>query len=209
MRSISHWTPQYIGSRIAEMAYQHSRPDEPWLTRNANLALASLLRPSDIGLEFGSGRSTIWFAKRVKHLTSVEHNCDWHAKITAMIKDRRVTNITYVFREAGIDEDAGSDNPYVSVVHDFTDDSLDFVLIDGALRALCAAESIPKLRSGGMLVIDNVNWYLPSNSRSPNSRSSDSGPCSADWDSVNQTLNSWRVLWTTNGVSDTAIFFKP
>jgi putative heme iron utilization protein len=48
-------------------------PNWPWLTKEAILLLERLLRPDDIGLEFGSGRSTIWFAERVEKLISIEH----------------------------------------------------------------------------------------------------------------------------------------
>jgi len=191
------------------MAYQRSRPNEPWLTRNANLALASLLRPTDVGLEFGSGRSTLWFAARLKHLTSVEHHEEWHSRVAAMLKDRGTENVTYELRRAGKDESAGLDDPYAGVALRFADDSLDFVLVDGAQRSLCAAAAIPKVCPGGLFVIDNVNWYLPSRSQSPNSRSPEAGPQAGVWETVHKTLESWRVLWTTNGVSDTAIFFKP
>ena len=39
--------------------------------------LASVLRPSDNGLEYGSGRSTVWFARRTTSLISVETSRLW------------------------------------------------------------------------------------------------------------------------------------
>lgn len=79
------------------------------------------------------------------------------------------------------------------------------MLVDGAQRGLCAISSLPKLSPGALLVIDNVNWYLPSDSRSPNTRSRANGPRSGVWEQVHMVIRDWRVAWTTNGVSDTAI----
>jgi len=59
MRSIQHWTPRYLKDRLAEAYYHRTHPGHPWLTRWANEMLASYLRSSDVGVEFGSGRSTL------------------------------------------------------------------------------------------------------------------------------------------------------
>ena len=45
------------------------------------------------------------------------------------------------------------------------------VVIDGAYRAHVTKLVMPRLRPGGVMIIDNVNWYLPSRSRAPGSRS--------------------------------------
>jgi len=69
MRSFQHWTPRYIWNRLALMAHERQHPDLPWLTRAMIENLDTWLRPDDVGLEFGSGRSTVWFAQKVGHLT--------------------------------------------------------------------------------------------------------------------------------------------
>jgi hypothetical protein len=68
---------------------------------------------------------------------------------------------------------------------------------------------MPKLKPGGLLVIDNVNWYLPSRSRAPNSRTPALGPHGAVWTDIARELARWRSIWTSSGVWDTAIFVKP
>ena len=207
MRWQRHWTPRYVASRMAEIGYQRSFPQEPWLTRDANRALASLLKPTDVGLEFGSGRSTIWFARRIAHLTSVEHDEGWYRQVSQRLKAERVQNVTYLLRKATMA--TGETEPgYTAVAATFADGSLDFVLVDGALRGQCALAALPKLAEGGILVIDNVNWYLSSASRSPNSRSPEQGPLDDDWKKVDRAIAGFRKIWTSNGVSDTAIYFK-
>jgi len=42
------------------MAYEKTHPDAPWLTAHAIAFLVDWLRPEDTGVEWGSGRSTLW-----------------------------------------------------------------------------------------------------------------------------------------------------
>ena len=60
----SHWTPRYLVNRTRQMLYERSHHDDPWLTPAAIRLLTGLLCPADLGAEFGSGRSTLWFAAR-------------------------------------------------------------------------------------------------------------------------------------------------
>ena len=68
-------------------------PERPWLTRESIGILDRLLRPEDIGIEFGSGRSTAWFAQRVKRLRSVEHNPVWHARVARQLASGEIGNV--------------------------------------------------------------------------------------------------------------------
>jgi hypothetical protein len=70
--------------------YDEARnPENPWLTKQAVHFLSQTLRADDVGIEFGSGRSTIWFARRLRHLISVENNPLWYAKVSDLIWDIR------------------------------------------------------------------------------------------------------------------------
>jgi hypothetical protein len=75
MRPIRHLTPRYVVDRLAEIRYQRKFPDAPWLTPAANAFLASFLTVADVGFELGSGRSTLWLARRMAHVTS---RASWH-----------------------------------------------------------------------------------------------------------------------------------
>jgi hypothetical protein len=90
------------------------------------------------------------------------------------------------------------------------DESINFCLIDGINRDNCALLMIPKIRPGGLMVIDNVNWFLPNDfSKSPDTRSSNMGCSSEVWQRVFDLLANWRLIYTSNGVNDTAIYIKP
>ena len=209
MRTFRHWTPRYLISRIVEKQYRLTHPSLPWLTQTANRMLDTLILPRDQGLEFGSGRSTLWFADRVRHLTSVEHNPEWYARVNAWLMDKSYQNVDYRLCP-GKDHAMNMDDlpEYVQVVKDLPGNSLELVLIDGIFRDACALLALEKLKPGGFLIIDNANLYLPCRSYSPNSRTEQNGPASRLWEQFILQTKDWRKIWTSNGVSDTAFFFK-
>lgn len=209
MRSFRHWTPRYIANRINEIIYIKTYPTHPWLTKSANMILMSYLRGDEIGLEFGSGRSTLWFAKRVKRLTSVEHDDLWHERVMQGLKENEITNVDYLYVPQDAPDKSGDKSTYVKVMDRFDTNSLDYVLVDGVYRDFCALIATEKVRPGGTLIIDNVNWFLPSDSYSPNSRTPAQGPTGQIWKEVYERLTNWRVIWTSSGVTDTAFFLKP
>ncbi|MCC6147170.1 MAG: hypothetical protein IT308_06330 [Anaerolineaceae bacterium] len=207
MRSFSHWSPRYLLNRSIEKIYRFSNPNLPWLTPQANSILATWLLPQDRGLEFGSGRSTLWFCQRIACLFSVEHDAEWYKIVTEKLGALKIDNVAYHL--VSKDEKGIAHPAYVEVAEHLEEESLDFVLVDGIFRDDCTALAMRKLRPGGLLVIDNANHYLPSNSISPNSIPLEHTPASPVWASVYMTLKTWRLIWTGNGVSDTAFFFKP
>ncbi len=201
-------TPRYYRDRVRQMVYERTHPTDPWLTPEAIRLLSTLLRPADRGAEFGSGRSTLWFAARVASLTSVEHNPRWHEKVSGQIKSRGVRNVEYILVAEDQPEENG-DGAYPRKALDFADDSLDFALVDGYYRDYTAKYIMPKVKPGGILIIDNINWYLPCESTAPGTRPAELGPSTHTWAEIWRELSGWRRIWTSNGMFDTAIFFRP
>src|ERR1700739_1497880 len=133
-RPVRHLTLRYGYNRARQLAYELGHPDDPWLTPAAIGLLRSLLRPSDRGAEFGSGRSTLWFARRVAALTSVEHDERWHDAVSARLKTQGLGHIDYILAPRDQPAERGGDSAYARVALAFPDASLDFVLIDGHYR---------------------------------------------------------------------------
>lgn len=207
-RYILNYTPRYVFNRTKLLLYEFRHPDHPWLTQQANQNLSTLLRPQDVGLEWGSGRSTFWFARRIKYLTSIEHDETWYKVVSSKLKAATISNVNYLLCKL----DKGQkpeESSYVQVANAFAKENLDFVLVDGRYRDVCANIVLEKIRPGGILVIDNVNRYLPCDSISPNSRAKKSTLASEYWDCFLDRVKDWRLIWTSNGVWDTAIWFKP
>ncbi|MEZ5591141.1 MAG: hypothetical protein R3F53_10735 [Gammaproteobacteria bacterium] len=206
MRPFRHLTPRYIWNRTALIVYERANPGQPWLTPDMIKILDSWLCPADVGLEFGSGRSTSWFAAHVKHLTSVEHNPEWYSLVQKQLQGYQGD---YFLREDGSTNSPTSE--YVNVAKQIAPASLDFCLIDGVARDHCALASLDKLKAGGLLIIDNANWYIPRERKtfSPNSRDLADGYASEVWAQVGEQIKDWRCVWTTSGVTDTAFWVKP
>ena len=55
-----------------QQKFEREHPKVPWLVPDSIPVIDDLLKENHIGFEWGSGRSTIWFSKRVSHVTSVE-----------------------------------------------------------------------------------------------------------------------------------------
>jgi predicted O-methyltransferase YrrM len=201
-RSFRHWTPTYIRNRLLVLFDERTHPGNPWLTRDAVRFLTQALKPTDIGLEFGSGRSTVWFASRMSRLISIEDNPHWYEKVSRIIAEENLADkIDYRFREAK--------DEYVADASKVADESVDFCLVDGSHRDECAIRVVAKIKRGGLLVVDNINWYLPSHTISPASRGPSDSCASAAWSDFAGAVRDWRRYWTSNGVTDTCIWFKP
>lgn len=208
-----HWSPLYVRDRLALRAYERRNPDAPWLTAAMIELLTSWLKPSDVGLEWGAGRSTIWLGRRVARLVSIEDNSDWAERVQQMIADADLGARVTLHRApiTASDKADPGQSRYIRLGQDPAADAFDFILVDGDLRDHCAAVAIDRLKPGGALIIDNVERYIPraEKSRSPNARALSDGFQSPQWERVGALLASWRCVWTSNGVTDTALWIKP
>lgn len=131
---------------------------EAWLPETAIDLIEHYLEgipPTKI-FEFGSGTSTKWLAKMSKIVYSVEHDLKYYDKLynelTATAGSSE-DNIDLIFHEA----------PYNKVIERYEDEKFDLILVDGRNRQACIRSAIPKLKSGGWLVLDNSerDYYKP------------------------------------------------
>lgn len=203
-----HWTPQYLADRARVLLDEKVHPDWPWLTTGAVRFLDLWLNPNDIVFEWGSGRSTSWLARRVRSITAVEHNPKWLRIVQAEATKRSISNID--LRLCPRPEDDDGDSEYVAAINRLSGE-FDVVLVDGLTRDHCAQAGVGRLRSGGLLIVDDVNWYvpLPYESHCPLVRRQQDGAASPVWARFADTVGGWRMVWTTNGLKDTAIWLKP
>lgn len=106
----------------------------------------------------------MWFAARLKHLTSIEHDEQWHQRVAKQIRDARIANtdLRHIALEHPYDElFSPYYDPlpvYVRAIDEFPDAHFDFILVDGYYRQPCALRALRKLKPGGMIAIDNTDW---------------------------------------------------
>lgn len=108
----------------------------------------SVCRTSHV-FEWGAGGSTIWFAKRVADVTSVEHQRAWYDKVVGRLKADGIENVVLRFIPQQPYE------PYVGAISDYPPGYFSLVLVDGRERVRCMRSAMTKIEPGGLLVLDN------------------------------------------------------
>ncbi len=181
----------------------------PWLTRQAVEILDSRLKPSDVGLEWGSGRSTVWLAHRVAHLTSIEHNVRWYNRVKKALSDKGADNVELLYAPLEAEDEGQAE--YVRVAAELSKASLDFVLVDGRLRDQCTEVALQLLKPGGMLLIDDAARYIQHPYCCPQSPEAQNGHPSQVWAKIAMQLEALavRAIWTSDGVTSTVFYILP
>jgi len=202
MGTVRYWRSGRVVDRARQLLTAlHCRRRRQWLCPDAVQFLEEWLEPVDIGFQWGSGDSTLWLAKRVRHLTSVEYDPARAPKVRAqLLAEGLDERVTYHLESHGNAKES-LDAPYVRLIDSFADRSLDFSLVSGPLAFACCLASILKLKSSGLLILEKADRYLSHNGELTTSE--------ARWIDVVWHLAPWRQVWTTNGLSETAIFIKP
>jgi predicted O-methyltransferase YrrM len=148
--------PAILSSVVVREALGH-RPELPWIPAAARKALNGLLRPDSRVLEFGSGMSSLWLARRCAFVNSVEHDEEWASNITSLARTRGLTNLKV--------DSFGADDPRYSNPPDCRRGSFDLVIVDGVARPECAQSSLDLVTPNGSIYIDNTDfghqwqWY--------------------------------------------------
>ena len=145
----------------------------PWITFDATDYIVSHLPPQSKIFEYGSGGSTLLWQDLGSTCVSVEHDPDWFKIMCGYLNSSN--NITYklippIPSDALATQDYSdprlylSADPkfqtynftnYVSYINNFPNEYFDLILIDGRARPSCIMHSVPKVKPGGMLVLDN------------------------------------------------------
>ncbi|MFO0909678.1 MAG: class I SAM-dependent methyltransferase [Isosphaeraceae bacterium] len=154
-----------IPARLRYWVWERLNPDKPWLCPGTIRYLERALRPSMVGLEFGSGRSTSWFAGKLDRLISVEHHDAWFHQVRDQLSAAKVANVDYRHipldhPETDPESEAYERTPaYVAVIDSLADESLDFVIVDGHYRTTCIRHALAKLKPGGLILVDDANLW--------------------------------------------------
>lgn len=150
--------------------------ESAWLNYEALDLLDQTLTHEHRVFEYGGGGSTLFFCKRAGFVATVEHDKEWFEILQKNIRTKGYTNwqgvhIPPVTVSDGkhIDPanpaDFGSASPefgahqfkaYAKAITSYPVNSFDVVLVDGRARPSCIQESMPYLKSGGLLIIDNA-----------------------------------------------------
>lgn len=117
----------------------------PWYTYPFIHFLEPRLHKDLVIFEYGSGNSTIWFSKKVKHVVSVEHHPGWYYKIKKKV--RNLSNVHYILKDLGSGE-------YQNEILKYSN-TFDIIIIDGRQRVKCCINSLEALKEDGVIILDN------------------------------------------------------
>lgn len=140
----------------------------PWLVYEAVDWLRSYLKPNMRVFEWGAGGSTLFFARRVQFVVSVEHDSEWYAKVSRQLQNHDIHNVQLILCEpvkvellpaiySSTDEryTGLSFQRYAEVIDLFPDNYFDLVVVDGRGRSGCIKHAAAKVSSNGYLLLDN------------------------------------------------------
>lgn len=116
----------------------------PWFTYPCIDFLSQRLNINLNVFEFGSGNSTLFFAKKVKSIYSVEHNTEWFNKINTSLPDN--SKLTHV--------ESNSSDQYIEPFK-MGEEKFDIIIVDGIFRNECLIESINRLTEQGIIILDD------------------------------------------------------
>lgn len=96
--------------------------------------------------EYGSGNSTIWWSKRAKTITALEHHKGWYDHIRSEISKYKGANVTY--------HELNESYPR-AILKDKT--KYDVIVIDGRMRNECSKIAPGALSKNGVIIWDNTD----------------------------------------------------
>jgi precorrin-6B methylase 2 len=127
-----------------QQAMDNSGEPLPWVT----YSFIDFIKPrlnKDLSIfEFGSGSSTLFYAKYVKRVVSVEHDEAWYNKIVK----NKAQNAEMIFSKL---EPGGEYSKKASTLGEL----FDIIIVDGRDRVNCCMNSVAALTPGGVIVLDD------------------------------------------------------
>ena len=139
--------------------------DCPWWTYSSFNTIDMLLKDKKniTAFEYGSGASTVWLAKRVKQLYSVEHNKEWYGVVKKYISGYSNINYKLIEPDKFISQEYLSSKEqrvsffnYVHEINNFNN-KFDLIVIDGRARNACLKVALKNLKKNGIIIFDNCN----------------------------------------------------
>jgi len=190
--------------------FEKAHPSSPNFALGAIHFLNSWLNKTDVLLEYGSGKSTAWFAERVNHIISIEDNPLWYEKVkpqTAMYDN--VELFLFEFNSNDYVRGSGVSWEYVNKMNEFAPETFSCIIDDGWARSYVGVRGLSLLKPGGIFVWDDWAGVFPTSTHIPGALPSDfllEDRVLLDfWAKVKE----WRQVWHDDGTHSTAIFFKP
>ena len=126
-------------------------PERPWIVPASIGWLRRRIRSDWSLLELGSGRSTVWFARRAGRVLSFEDNEHWYPRTKEKLEAGGFLNVELRLRAV---------EAFPREIAALPDESFDLVVVDfleapATTRIDCLRPAMKKVRPGGYLLLDD------------------------------------------------------
>lgn len=140
----------------------------PWFSYGAIRYLEAHLRREHDVFEYGSGGSSVFFARRARRVLSVEQDAGWHAVVRARAAQLQLANLECELHPLANDSlEAFRASRFSQRIQSST---WDVVVVDcycgyaaapyGLIRPAAFADALASVRPGGIVVLDD-SWMYP------------------------------------------------
>jgi len=158
--------PKYMPRCLVHNLLGRKTPAElelPWFAYAAIDFLEDFLQPHMTVCEYGSGGSTLFFARRAKWVFSIEDNPEWFSLISHRLRARSIGNVTLRLCPFDFKNPAGFEHS--QYLHAIPAGGFDVIVVDGSeewtrIRPICFEKAQTQINKGGIIVVDD-SWRYP------------------------------------------------
>jgi predicted O-methyltransferase YrrM len=159
--------PTYASRYVTDNLLHSRSPldlELPWFSYAAIDFLEEHLSPTMSVFEYGSGGSTIFFARRAGSVTSVEDNPEWFNRVRDRVAQLGINNVALRLFPFNFKEPAGFENS--DYLRALCGQHPDVIVVDGSeewiqVRPICFRLAEEAIREGGIIILDD-SWRYPS-----------------------------------------------
>ena len=155
--------PKYLPRYLPHNVFNQSSPldlELPWFSYAAIDFLKGFLKPTMQVCEYGSGGSTLFFARRVRFVRSIEDNREWFERVSRTLKEKAVLNVELTVHPFDFKNPIGFEKS--DYLHALDKGEWDVIVVDTSeewvqVRPICFAHAEKFVKPGGIIVVDD-SW---------------------------------------------------
>jgi hypothetical protein len=135
-----------LKSALKEAPVDRDGDTIPWYTYPAIEFLKQLDFSDKSIFEYGAGGSSFFWSKRAREVVSIEDDAKWYDIVSKNV----VQNQKILFSR--------NKSEYIQSIN-ISNHKFDVIIIDAKYRLDCAGVAIDFLNVGGVIILDNSDWY--------------------------------------------------
>jgi hypothetical protein len=158
--------PQYMSRCLVHNVLGRKTPADlelPWFAYAAIDFLDDFLQPDMTVCEYGSGGSTLFFARRVQWVFSIEDNPQWFNLVSERLRVKSISNVNLKLCPFDFKNPTGFEtSDYLQAI---PNQRFDVIVVDGSeewtrIRPVCFEKAQKHIKKNGIIVVDD-SWRYP------------------------------------------------